>query len=515
MSMKRRTFFAAAAAVAARPALAQAPPRARTLVIAQNFDPTSLWPNATTASDNINAGAQIVESLFWIDPRSNKAEPLLAESFSQEGPTAVRIVLRPGVTFSNGEPMDADAVVHSLNLFMDAKTTPAYAIYTPALAGAEKIDDRTVRVTTKYPYPAIGLVLTQVFVVPPKYWASAGPAGFGQKPVGTGPFTLTEWVKDSRLVMDRNPAYWGKGPGGVDRLVWRPVPDDTARAAGLMAGEFDLTSALAITDVAQIEADSKLQVAAAPSFRVYTIILSSLAEHPSALHDKRVRQALNYAIDREAIRGSILSPDVVPATQFIVPSINGHNPNLKPWPFDPAKAKALLAEAKAAGTPVDKEITIYVRRGNYAGVVEANEAILAMLQDVGFNVKLQIVEVAEWVDLYTRPFAENRPPNLVHAMHDNNNGDAVFTMFFKYHTDGAQSALSDPRVDKAIEAATVAVNPERQKLWQEVVRLVNEEIVADVPLFHMVGYTRVGNRVNFKPSISTNSEIQLATITFR
>ena len=67
-----------------------------------------------------------------------------------------------------------------------------------------------------------------------------------------------------------------------------------------------------------------------------------------------------------------------------------------------------------------------------------------MLQDVGFNVKLQIVEVAEWVDLYTRPFAEDRPPNLVHAMHDNNNGDAVFTVFFKYHTDGAQSALSDP-----------------------------------------------------------------------
>jgi peptide/nickel transport system substrate-binding protein len=138
-----------------------------------------------------------------------------------------------------------------------------------------------------------------------------------------------------------------------------------------------------------------------------------------------------------------------------------------------------------------------------------------MLQDVGFNVKLQIVEVAEWVDLYTKPFAEDRPPNLVHAMHDNNNGDAVFTVFFKYASEGAQSALSDPRVDKLIEEAQVAINPERQKLWQEAFRMINEEIVADVPLFHMVGYTRVGSRVNFTPTISTNSEIQLATITFK
>ena len=137
-----------------------------------------------------------------------------------------------------------------------------------------------------------------------------------------------------------------------------------------------------------------------------------------------------------------------------------------------------------------------------------------MLQDAGFNVKLQVVEVAEWVDLYTQPFAQDRPPNLVHAMHDNNNGDAVFTAYFKYHTHGGQSALSDPRVDALIEQATVAVNPERQKLWQEMFRLVNEEIVADIPLFHMVGYTRVGPRVNFRPTISTNSEIQIGRIGF-
>jgi peptide/nickel transport system substrate-binding protein len=232
------------------------------------------------------------------------------------------------------------------------------------------------------------------------------------------------------------------------------------------------------------------------------------------LDDVRVRKALNLAIDRDAIVGTILSKDVVPATQFIVPSINGYNPDLKPWPYDPEQAKALLAEATADGVPVDAEIVMIGRRGIHAGVTEKLEAIHAMLADVGFNVTLRLVEVAEWVDSYTQPFAQDRPPNLIHAMHDNNNGDAVFTAFFKYHTDGGQSALSDPRVDSLIEQATVAVNPERQKLWQDMFRLVNEEIVADVPLFHMVGYTRVSPSVNFKPTISTNSEIQIGRITF-
>jgi peptide/nickel transport system substrate-binding protein len=204
----------------------------------------------------------------------------------------------------------------------------------------------------------------------------------------------------------------------------------------------------------------------------------------------------------------------VPATQFIVPSINGYNPDLKPWPYEPEQAKALLTEAKADGVPVDAEIVMIGRRGIHAGVTEKLEAIHAMLVDVGFNVTLRLVEVAEWVDSYTQPFAQDRPPNLIHAMHDNNNGDAVFTAFFKYHTDGGQSALSDPRVDSLIEQATVAVNPERRKLWQDMFRLVNEEIVADVPLFHMVGYTRVSPSVNFKPTISTNSEIQIGRIPF-
>jgi peptide/nickel transport system substrate-binding protein len=232
------------------------------------------------------------------------------------------------------------------------------------------------------------------------------------------------------------------------------------------------------------------------------------------LDDIRVRKAINLAIDREAFRGTILSKDVVPAAQFVVPGVNGHNPNLKPYPYDPEQAKALLAEAAADGVPVDTEIEIIGRHANYAGVTEALEAVLAMLQDVGLNVTLRMTEVGEWNDIYTKPYAEDRGPNLFHAMHDNNNGDAVFTVFNKYHTDGAQSVISFPELDEIIEKATVAVNPERQELWQEAFRMIHEDIVSDVMMFHMIGFTRVSPRINFTPTISTNSEIQVSTVTF-
>ena len=197
------------------------------------------------------------------------------------------------------------------------------------------------------------------------------------------------------------------------------------------------------------------------------------------------------------------------------PSTIGWNGDLKVWPFDPERAKALIAEAKAAGVPVDTEIKIIGRTNNFPNGTETLEAMLAMLQDVGFNVSLTMYEVAEWEDFYSQPYAEDRPPQLIQVQHDNAKGDPVFTVYFKYHTKGLQSVVSDPKVDDLIAQATGATGDERAKLWKEAFRVVNEDIIADIPMFHMVGYTRVSERLNFKPTIAANSELQLSQISFK
>ena len=381
-----------AAASLAPSASAQTP---KTLTIAQGFDPQTLWPNGTTASDNLNAGGAIVESLLWTNPATGKNEGLLAEKWEQTSPTTMKLTLRPNVKFSNGEPMNADAVVHSFNVFMDPKQAPAYANYAAALEKVEKIDDMTVAVHTKHPYPPFELMLTQVYVTPPAYWTSIGLEAFGQKPVGTGPFKLTEWVKDNRLVMERNTAYWGKGPSGIDRVIWRPVPDDTSRVAGFVTGEFDLATNIPISAIEEINNQPDRKVVETPSYRIFQLIQSSLEEHASPLADKRVRQALNYAVDKKAIIDNLFAGRAFALNgQLLRKEQLGFDPSLKDYPYDPEKAKALLRDA---GFPNGFEIVFKFPSGRYAQDREVSEAIAGMLAKVGVRTKMTSLEPGEFL----------------------------------------------------------------------------------------------------------------------
>jgi len=118
------------------------------------------------------------------------------------------------------------------------------------------------------------------------------------------------------------------------------------------------------------------------------------------------------------------------------------------------------------------------------------------------------------LNFLSRPYAEDRGPTLVQAQHDNNNGDAVFSMYNKYACKGAQSTTCDKQVEAGIEAATVAIGDKRRDTWQEVQRRLHQDIVPDVQMFHMVGFSRVNPRINFTPSISTNSELQVSQVKF-
>jgi peptide/nickel transport system substrate-binding protein len=232
------------------------------------------------------------------------------------------------------------------------------------------------------------------------------------------------------------------------------------------------------------------------------------------LDDVRVRQALNLAVDSEAFIGTILADGTIIATGMTPPSTLGYNHDLTPYSFDPDKARALLEEAKADGVPIDTEITLIGRTEQWGNVTETMEALLAMFQDVGFNMKLQMTEVAEWENFYSKPFAEDRGPTIVGAMHDNANGDPVFSMYFKYASDGLQSGVQDPKLDQMIADATAATGEEREQLWRDTFAYIYDEVYADVMLWHMVGFSRVNPRLDFTPSIKTNSELQLSQIAF-
>ncbi|MET0359255.1 MAG: ABC transporter substrate-binding protein, partial [Pararhizobium sp.] len=280
--------------------------------------------------------------------------------------------------------------------------------------------------------------------------------------------------------------------------------DPSVRAAMVQAGEADLAPS-----ISQLEAtNAATDLSYLDSETVYLRIDHNIPP----LSDVRVRRALNLAIDRQAFLGTLVPESAVLATAIVPPTTLGWNPDVKQFPFDPEGAKKLLAEAKADGVPVETPIEVIARSANFPNVTEIMEAIQGQLQDVGFKIDLKFVEVAEHEGYYSKPFKEGRGPQIVAAMHDNSKGDPSFSMFFKYATEGTQSGFSDPKVDDLIKRASAAVGDERAKLWSEVIAYLNDDVVADVLLFHMVGFARVSERLTFTPTIATNSTLQLAEI---
>jgi peptide/nickel transport system substrate-binding protein len=326
-----------------------------------------------------------------------------------------------------------------------------------------------------------------------------------RNPIGTGPYKFVRWDAGTQIILERFDGYWGKQPQVRKAVyVWRT--ESAVQAAMVLIGEADLAPSIAALDANRPDMDQSY-------FNAETTFLRIGGEWEPPFNDRRVRLALNYAVDRNAIRGSILSKDVIPATQMSVPTVAGYNPDLKVWPYDPQKARQLLAEARKDGVPVDKEILLVGRTGYFPGSNELMEALMTMYKAVGLNVKLKILETGVWRPYNFKPY----PPGLyiLQKSHDNDKGDAGFTIIYGYHCKGITSSMCDKKVDDLIEKAQVATGEERAILWQEAFKRIQEDIIPEVVLFHMMGYARVGKRINYKPSIATNSEVQLAQITFK
>ncbi|MFT5446622.1 MAG: peptide/nickel transport system substrate-binding protein [Gammaproteobacteria bacterium] len=452
--------------------------------------------------------ANIGESLTRIDPKDGSVTPQLATSWERVNDRTWHFTLRKGVKFHDGATFNADAVVkainrtyHSPKMFCENRSKSGLKVIE-----AKVVDEYTVAIALDKPAPILPVRMGIVSITSPKEPFDALQV---KAAIGTGPFKFESFSTGTDIVLVRNEDYWGAKPD-VKRARYVFRKESSVRAAMVAVGEADLAPNVAVQDANDPAMDFSYLNSETSRLRIEAKV--------PPLNDRRVRLALNYALDRKALRGSVFSKDVLVSTQLVVPSIAGHNRELdeRVWPYDPKKAMALLAEAKKDGVPVDKEIQLICRIGQWPGAQESQEAVMAYFQAAGFNIKLRCLEQAQHSDMNRKPYDPNRGPILFQDQHDNNNGDAVFTVFTKYGCDGEQSTVCDPETDKLTAKATaMPVGAERSKVWHEVFRRLYEVVVADVPYFHMVGYTRVGKRISYVPSIATNTEVELAKITFK
>ena len=445
----------------------------------------------------------ISETMTELVPGSGLV-PRLAESWEDQGNGTWRFKLRSGVTFSDGSSLDSEDVARTLVRIKspDIVCEQGAKFFGGIELTSNPIDDTTIDITADPAQPILPLLMSTVTITP----SDAPLDEHISEPIGTGPYVFKEYARGQHIKLEANPDYWGDKPV-VQSATYVFRSDSAVAAAMVKTGEADIAPNIAVQDATDPATDYSYP----NSETVYLRLDNTMAP----LSDKRVREALNYAVDREAFIGTILADGTLLATAITPPSTIGYNHDLKSFPYDPETAKALLAEAKADGVPVDTEITLIGRTNNFGNVLETMEALLGMFKDVGFNMNLKMVEVEEWLTHYSQPFPEDRPPEIVEAQHDNANGDPVFSMYFKYDSDGLQSGVRDPDLDAMIADATASTGDEREAKWSEVFKYVHTDIVADVQLFHMVGFSRVNERLEFEPTIRTNSELQLSQISFK
>jgi peptide/nickel transport system substrate-binding protein len=471
-----------------------------TIVVPDSID--TLDPCRTARNDVGRVIKQnVVETLTQLNPADGKLMPRLATSWEETEDATWRFHLRENVKFHDGSPLNAasvtKAVERTLNPKLDCIVQQKF--FGGITLTVTTVDDHTVDIKASPPQPILPVILSTLAIS-----ASATPFDEATNdPIGTGPFKLKAWQPGQSAELEGFPDYWGEKPVVTSaRYVFRG--ESAVQAAMVATGEADLAPYISVQDATNPETDH--------SYLNTETAQIALALENAPLNDIRVRKALNMAIDRQAFIGTIFSADVQPASQIVLPFINGYNPDLKPWTHDLEGAKALLAEAKADGVPVDKEIILFGRPGFLPNQSDVLQALSQMWQEAGFNVRVQMIEKAQFIDLVGRPHEGNRPVGMFFNLHDNSTGDAANSLYFKYTSKGGQSQGEDADLDKLIEVGMQAKGDERTKLFRQAFTRITSELVDDVILFHFVGYARVGPRIVYKPTPFTNNEVHIEDI---
>jgi peptide/nickel transport system substrate-binding protein len=364
---------------------------ANTLVVAQGVGPTTMNPLSGETIPLVNHYRQVFDALTVFDDKL-KLQPALATSWRLVNETTWEFKLREGVKFHNGEEFTAQAVKFTWDRVLDPAQKSTKRPRLPHLTRIDVVDPVTVRLITAKPFPLLPGALSSLFIVPPRYTQEKGDAHAGANPVGTGPYKFLRWVKDDRIEFEANPQYWGGAPR-IARLVMRSIPESATRVAALQTGEVDLITNLPPNLQAPIKNAASLTTVTSPIAVNMIIELDTLKAGPIA--NKKVRQALNHAVDKQAIIQHTLEGLGRPAKgQTVPPEAFGHHPSLTDYPFDPAAARRLLAEA---GYPNGFSMTIASGDGRYLLDKEVAQAIAGQLNQVGVNAKVNLFEWGVYV----------------------------------------------------------------------------------------------------------------------
>jgi peptide/nickel transport system substrate-binding protein len=479
-----------------------APAPAQTLRWAAQNDILTMDPHSQNHATTNAILMHAYEGLTRYGP-TYQIEPALATRWTYISPTQVRFELRKGVKFHDGTAFSADDVIFSFNRIRQPQGT--MQIYVTGITEIRKVDDFTVDLMLAGPSP---ILLRNIidFRIMSKAWAEknrttnvqdykAKEENYASRHVmGTGSYRITGWTPEQRITMTINTDWWDKHPGNVKEVVYTPIKSDPTRVAALLSGDVDMLTDLPTQDVARLRSDPKLKVVDGPEVR--TIFFAPDIGSPELKYsnvkgknpfaDKRVRQALSMAIDREAIKRNIMRGLSIPAGILVAPGVNGNSPDIDvPTKADPEAAKKLLAEA---GYPDGFEVRLNCPNNRYVNDEEICQAVIPMWARIGVKAQL----VAENMATYSQKF-QNFDTSIFMLGWGVATYDAQYTIqsIVRTRTGGAEgnfnfSRISDPVVDRLNDAMKTETDvPKRNAMIREALLRIRDEVLV-IPLHHQM-----------------------------
>jgi peptide/nickel transport system substrate-binding protein len=428
---------------------------------------------STTAMDPgfLRESATIVDNIFdtlVMRDKEMKLVPGLALSWKATDDTTWEFKLREGVKFHNGEAFDAEAVKFTLDRVLDPAAKSPTVSYVRTIASVEVVDPLTVRIKTTSPDPLLPTRMSRypAYIVPPKYVKEVGNDKFATHPVGTGPYKFTEFVPDQHVILEANKDYW-RGSPSIDKVTWRAIPDGTARITALLTGEVDLIENVPV-DIAPMIKDSADADLVQVKNGGLTIYLG-LAMKEKPLDNVKVRQALDMAIDRKSIVNNILQGMASPRGTQVGAADFGY----KDFPvtaFDPAKAKALLAEA---GFPNGFSIKMQSTH-RYMKDGEVAQAIAQQFGDIGVKIDQEVLDWSVYVQQVPR-----KGPIFMLGWGSTQTLDADAAVYAIMKTGEPYSTASLPEMDKLLDQSRAVVDPAKR---EAVLAQIQDLAAKEVPL---------------------------------
>jgi peptide/nickel transport system substrate-binding protein len=453
------------------------------LVISMSVEPDTLenWKAYSTDGHPILRNVQ--EALLNRDPATNELVGELATAWEQTDDRTWRFTLRQGVTFHNGDPFNAEVAAFGINYTWSPENEfEIYQFIGPDMT-ATAVDEFTVDVQTVEPDPILPARL-YFSPIPNMIQVQERPDSLVTEPIGTGPYSFVEWNRGQYIRITANPNWWGLGAPDEARgvvtiqdceFVFRA--ESAVRAAQVVAGEAQIGRFLAPEDC-----ETTPNCLSVPS--VETIFLRLDTNHV-AMKDIRIRQAIAFAVDKQAIADELFGGGE-PASKLVGPSATGYNADLEPYPYDLDRAKALVEEAAADGVPVDAELVVVTREGIYLRNDELAEYVAGQLREIGLNCRSEVIEPALYNPEYSKNIKDVPEDRgwITTNPHGNEIMDVSATASSYYRCDGAASTYCDPALDEALNAAIPLVGEERGPALAAVTKMYYDAY-ASVPVIYM------------------------------